>query len=204
MPQTRWTKGQTIVNSDAYNLAGDLATQVDTLNVVVPVASDTEEAGLTPPQGKYAGMLDVRTDLAGLPLKVYDGSAWKWGARVERIDCTTSDATWTYQVHLHRTTEPGGKQLVTASFIVDRNGGGAFTLSTTAWTELFSAIIPSGWRPQLNVFACGGYDFASSGAARGAVLLMIDPSGNAWGMGVTGTVYCGSPTRLSATASWSL
>lgn len=77
MPQTRWNKGQTIVNSDAYNLSGDLATLDDTLNVTVPVASDTERNALTPPQGVFAGMRVARTDKPGIPDEVRDsGGVW--------------------------------------------------------------------------------------------------------------------------------
>jgi hypothetical protein len=74
MPQTRWNKGKTIVNSDAYNLAGDQATQSDTLNVVIPVASQAERDALVPPQGVYAGMAVARTDLPGVPIQTRDGS----------------------------------------------------------------------------------------------------------------------------------
>jgi hypothetical protein len=200
MSQTRWNKAKTIVNSDAYNLATDLATEADTLNVVVPVASDSEESGLTPPQGKYAGMLDVRTDLAGLPLKVYDGSAWKWGARVERVFCTTTDSTWAYNVLLTRFTEPGGGLAVSCAFIVARTGGGAFSVPTGSWTALFASLIPSGWRPNDAVYTCGGFDFNGSGA----VLLRFETTGNVSAQGVTGSVNMGTPTKLSASANWSI
>jgi hypothetical protein len=74
LSQTRWNKTQTITNSDAYNLAGDEATQADTSNVVVPVASSTERDALTPPAGKYAGMAVARTDLPGVPIQTRDAS----------------------------------------------------------------------------------------------------------------------------------
>ena len=74
MPQTRWNKIKTIVNSDAYNLSGDMATEADYSNVVVPVASQAERDALVPPQGVYAGMAVARTDLPGVPIQTRDGS----------------------------------------------------------------------------------------------------------------------------------
>jgi hypothetical protein len=42
MPQTRSNKGQGPINSDIYNLTADLATLIDSLEVIVPVADTTE------------------------------------------------------------------------------------------------------------------------------------------------------------------
>jgi hypothetical protein len=42
MPQTRSNKGQGPINSDIYNLTADLATLIDSLEVIVPVADSTE------------------------------------------------------------------------------------------------------------------------------------------------------------------
>lgn len=78
MPQTRWNGIKSISNSDAYNLSGDLATDFDTANVIVPVSSDTQRNALTPPQGSYAGMVVARTDIAQSPIERFDGTKW-WG-----------------------------------------------------------------------------------------------------------------------------
>lgn len=76
MPSTRWNKDIVPVNSDAYALTSDLAKLADKANVIVPVASAAERDGLTPPDGKYAGMAVTRTDVPGQPLEVYDGTNW--------------------------------------------------------------------------------------------------------------------------------
>lgn len=74
MPQTRPNKGVVPVNSDAYNLAPDLATMGDSLNVVIRVASQAERDALT----KVNGLLVARTDLPGCPIERCDGTNW-WG-----------------------------------------------------------------------------------------------------------------------------
>lgn len=92
MPTTRWNKGKVPVNADAYSLTSDLATEADTLNVVVPVASQTERDGLTPPSpGKYAGMVVSRTDLPGAALQTYDGTNWAT-QQVPKVWATTARA----------------------------------------------------------------------------------------------------------------
>jgi hypothetical protein len=78
MPTTRWNKGKAPVNADAYNLTGDEATLVDSLNPVVPVASSTERNALTPPSGVYSGMVVARTDIAQAPLERYDSTLGAW------------------------------------------------------------------------------------------------------------------------------
>ena len=62
-------------NSDAYNLTDDLAASFMDANLVVPVASaaarDTYKAA-------RPGLVSIvcRTDLAGLPLEIWDGTTW--------------------------------------------------------------------------------------------------------------------------------
>ena len=82
MPQTRQNKGVAPVNSDAYNLTPDLATLVDSLNVVITVASQAERDALT----KKAGLCVIRTDLFGLPIERCDGTNW-WN---------TQHSEWTF------------------------------------------------------------------------------------------------------------
>lgn len=72
MPQTLSNKSVVPVNSDAYNLAADLASLGSSLNVVIRVASQTERDALT----KVAGLCVIRTDLPGAPLERCDGNAW--------------------------------------------------------------------------------------------------------------------------------
>lgn len=42
MPQTRSTKVQTPINSDTFNLTGDLATMAESIPALIPVANDAE------------------------------------------------------------------------------------------------------------------------------------------------------------------
>jgi hypothetical protein len=89
MPTTRWNKGVAPVNSDAYNLTADMQKLLDTSNMVVPVSSAAERDALTPPQGKYAGMCVVRTDVAGLPIERWSGTEWVSQA-LAQIGATTN------------------------------------------------------------------------------------------------------------------
>lgn len=72
-----WNKGTVQAGTDGWNLRNDTQRAMETLNVVVPVGSSTERDALTPPGGKYPGMIVVRTDLAGLPEEKWDGSVWR-------------------------------------------------------------------------------------------------------------------------------
>lgn len=72
MPQTRPNGAKVPINADAYNLAPDLATLGDSLNVVIPVANQAVRDALTP----YPGMCVSRLDLAGAPIQTYDGTSW--------------------------------------------------------------------------------------------------------------------------------
>jgi len=73
---TRWNKSTTMAGSDGWSLTPNIGTALDSANVIVPVATKAERDGLTPPLGKYAGMVAARTDLSGVPLDVYDGTQW--------------------------------------------------------------------------------------------------------------------------------
>lgn len=72
MSQIRQNKVVVPINSDAYNLTGDLAAMADAANVVIPVASQSERDALT----KKAGLCVVRTDLPNLPVERCDGTNW--------------------------------------------------------------------------------------------------------------------------------
>jgi hypothetical protein len=138
MPQTRWNKGRTIVNSDAYNLAGDLATDLDTYNLPVPVASQAERDALVPPGGKYAGMLVCRTDLAGCPIERYDGTTW-WGDSTQALTLNTANfnAPPTGYGPLTLAISAGGRVATLSGNVVWANGSGGNNVAT----------IPTGYRP---------------------------------------------------------
>ena len=73
---TLWNKIKSLAGATGWSLIPDLIAALSGANVVVPVASKAERDGLTPPLGKYAGMVVARTDLSGVPLDVYDGIQW--------------------------------------------------------------------------------------------------------------------------------
>jgi hypothetical protein len=77
MPQTRPNGGQVPVNSDPYNLTADMATQTDTLNVIAPVPSDAAETALIASGLLFPGYAIVRTDLASLPIFLWDGAGFE-------------------------------------------------------------------------------------------------------------------------------
>jgi hypothetical protein len=144
---TRWNKSKTPAGADGWNLTPDIGTALDTANVIVPVASQAERDGLTPPiTGKYAGMVVARTDIAGMPLEKWDGSVW---IRQPIVDTSaiTNDGNWVITGGLVRTVATGLTQ-VTAAFQLKRTAA-AINILTTDSTVIIGAI-PSGFRPSAN------------------------------------------------------
>ena len=144
---TRWNKTISKAGADGWNLTTDDGRGFDSANVVVPVASQAERDGLTPPvTGKYAGMVVARTDIAGIPFEKYDGSAW---IRQPIVDTSpiTNDGNWTISGGLQRTITTGLTQ-VTASWKMTRTAA-AINILTTDSTVIVGAI-PSGFRPTWN------------------------------------------------------
>jgi hypothetical protein len=92
MPQTLPNGLQVPINSDAYNLAADLATMGNSANVVFPVANQTVRDALTP----FNGMVVFRLDTGAV--EVYFSSSWKpvtqaTGASPYRAHCGTTTFT---------------------------------------------------------------------------------------------------------------
>jgi hypothetical protein len=83
VPQTRPNKITVPVNADAWNLAGDLATMADSVQAVIPVASQTERDALT----KANGLVVSRGDLGGL-IEVCDGTSWHSPTKVRTAEWT--------------------------------------------------------------------------------------------------------------------
>lgn len=73
---TRWNKTISKAGADGWNLTTDDGKGLDSANVLVPVATQAERDGLTPPLGKYAGMAVTRADLGGR-IEVWDGAKWR-------------------------------------------------------------------------------------------------------------------------------
>lgn len=70
--QTLQNGAEVPTNSDTYKLTEHLAKMGNTLNVVIPVPTQSVRDGLT---GKYPGMTVARLDLGGR-LETYNGSGW--------------------------------------------------------------------------------------------------------------------------------
>lgn len=150
---TRWNKAKTLAGADGWNLTTDVGAALDTANVVVPVASSTERDGLTPPGGKYAGMVVARTDLPGVPLERYDGTNWynkvhsEWSFSQTAIPSATTFGCGTLTNDAANTTDPGNSiTSPSAATITLRDAGiysidvmGAWGTATTgrAFTQIF-------------------------------------------------------------------
>jgi hypothetical protein len=143
---TRWNKTISKAGADGWNLTTDDGKGLDSANVIVPVATQAERDGLTPPTGRYAGMVAARTDVAGIPLEKWDGSAWI-RQPITDTSAITNDGNWTIAGGLIRTVATGLTQ-VTASFKMTRTAS-AITILTTDSTVIVGAI-PSGFRPTWN------------------------------------------------------
>ena len=77
MTQTRPNSIVVPVNSDDYNLTADLATMADSANVVTPVPSDLAQTALEGSGLLFPGYAMVRTDIASMPLFLWDGAAFE-------------------------------------------------------------------------------------------------------------------------------
>lgn len=201
MPQTRPNKMKTIVNSDAYNLAADLATMVDSANVNIEVSGQTERDGLAALMG---GTLPVPTMVYRADLNAYEswnGASWDRIALNTLQNLTTADGTWAYNCQLFTEYALNGSKMVTFQFIVARIGGGAFTVAAASggtWTALLTGLIPAGYRPTDNITVGGTYEFNGLGPA----LFKIGTDGSISAVGANGTFSAGTPTKLSFTAAW--
>lgn len=162
-----------------------------------PTYSDAERDALD----KYDGLTVLCADIGGRPERIWNGAEWI-KTRTERILTSTSQSDWAFNVTLTRHWNEDGTKSVSMGLIVARLNGTPFTVGTNAWTGLFPALIPAGWRPNDNIFTCGGYEFAPSGRVTGAVLIQVRTSGQVDAQGVTDTINMGAPTKITASAHW--
>lgn len=144
MPQTRPNGTKVPINSDGYNLAGDLATMADTTNAVYPANLATRNGLVSP----VAGAVVARTDLTGVPLDLYDGGTWQ--------DATPQPLTLypTGTLYKNATTYQGQTSLnpaqasrtgrrVSLSGIITNN----VSISFATNTEYTLATLPAGFAP---------------------------------------------------------
>lgn len=145
---TRWNKTKTPAGGDGWNLTPNIGTALDTANLIVPVASQTERDALNPPTGQYAGMVVSRTDISGAPLERFDGTKW-----------SVSDVPWT-NVPLAQAftywTNAGWNGMQYAV----RNGwvivNGAVSRSTAWATDTTCGVIPAAYKPAVKIQGSGG------------------------------------------------
>lgn len=202
MTAQTWNKITTAVGSDGWNPVLHMKGLADTADVVIPVASTVERDGLA--ALAPGGVLPVPTFVFRTDLNAYqtwNGASWLAGAS-EHIMVTSGDATWAHNVSLTRTWNDDGTRSVSMGMIVARIGGGAFTAPTGLWTGLFPTLIPAGWRPNDNIYTCGGFEFAPTGTVTGAVLIQVRTTGQVDAQGVTGSISMGTPTKITASAHW--
>ena len=195
---TRWNKTISKAGADGWNLTTDDGKGLDSANVIVPVATQAERDGLTPPTGKYAGMIAGRNDIPGA-LDIYDGAAWARNSATTITTVTSGDATWAYNTKMmSRICSDGTTKDVTLDFIVARTSGGAFTVDSTAWVSLFAGFIPAGFRPTDWAHNVGTYEFNGFGP----VAIRVDTSGNVSARALSGSFSCGLPTALRVSLGW--
>lgn len=168
---TRWNKSTTPAGPDGWNLTPDIGKALDTANVPVPVASQAERDGLTPPGGKYPGMMVIRMDISGCPVEIWDGLGWV--RQVQSSPFITTDTNWQYGGGLIR-THAQGITMVQLIGTMKRVAGGNINFSSTT-DVLMGTYIPAGWRPLVPSSAF--VPVATGVVHNGEPLITVDESG---------------------------
>lgn len=128
-----------------------------------------------------------------------DTPTWFQLGLIERINASTVDSTWAYNVTLTRYTDAAGTKSVTCGFLVARIGGGGFNVDAQPkWTPLLAGLIPAGWQPNDSITCVGSYEFNGFGA----LLLRFKSDGGVDASALSGSVSMAKPTRLQASAHW--
>lgn len=199
MPQTRPNKMKTIVNSDGYNLAPDLATLVDSANVIIPVANQAERDGLA----ALMGTLLVPTMVYRADLNAYEswnGSTW------DRVVTATAaagvtDTFWTITGGLVKTVTAGLTQ-VTASLLLVRSGANIGV--SVSGNTLIVGLLPSGYRPPGN-FSLVGSVTDGSDARYAEPELIVNNGGSLVGRSTSGgSITIATGYKLYITGTWFL
>jgi hypothetical protein len=145
---TRWNKAVTLAGGDGWLLTPNIGTALDTSNVIVPVATQAERDGLTPPGGKYAGMTVARTDIVTAPLERYDGTKW-----------SLSDVPWTdlgtVQGFTANNTSgwAGIKYAVKDGWVIVN---GSVSRGSSWGADQTIAVIPTAYKPPYKIQGSGG------------------------------------------------
>lgn len=152
-----WNKGTAPAGTNGWLLLPDVRKALESMNVPVPVATQAERDGITPPLGRYVGMSVLRADLGNL-LETWDGSAWVRQAQTGSV--TQTDTNWGYNGGLirHRGVD---RTHVTLSLKMNRTAGGGIALGATYLN--LGSFIPNGWYPVVGAF--GTVNVHTSGSA---------------------------------------
>lgn len=189
MPTTRGNLAQTPINSDTFNLTADLATMADSLEVLVPVAS--QSAGDTVATARAAAgfaVSDARPlfiyNTSTKTVQVKDSSGWRdmngpLGI-VQKKRVTGSGATWGTTITI---IDNFASQLFIAGrhyrlvWALENYGG---TATPTYWSCAINTCATSdGSSVTTGLTALGGYTIATANAAYGqsaVVECFYDPS----------------------------
>jgi hypothetical protein len=191
---------KTIVNSDAYNLASDLAVQADSANVFIPVANQTERDGLAALMG---GTLLVPTMVYRADLNAYEswnGSTWD-RVVVATAGAGVTDGFWTITGGLVKTVTAGLTQ-VTASLLLVRSGAGIGV--SVAGNTLIVGLLPSGYRPPGN-FSLVGSVTDGSDARYAEPELIVNNGGSLVGRSTSGgSITISTGYKLYISGTWFL
>lgn len=201
MPQTRPTKVTVPVNSDAYNLAGDLATMADSIKVTIPVASQAERDGLAAqfPGGVLPNPTYVaRNDLTDSPVEQWNGTAWR---RVtEESVAWASMGAWTTPDGYISRRWNGSKWLVRCigHFVLSTNS--PFTLATGL--SAIGSPVPAGWKPApANAYGIGAYS-NNTPTYQGPIIAQIDTNGQLSIATMSGTLNVVQNCQIYIDVSW--
>jgi hypothetical protein len=191
---------KTIVNSDAYNLASDLAVQADSANVFIPVANQTERDGLAALMG---GTLLVPTMVYRADLNAYEswnGSTWD-RVVVATAGAGVTDGFWTITGGLVKTVTAGLTQ-VTASLLLVRSGAGIGV--SVSGNTLIVGLLPSGYRPPGN-FSLVGSVTDGSDARYAEPELIVNNGGSLVGRSTSGgSITISTGYKLYISGTWFL
>lgn len=151
MPQQRPKKGQTPINSDAFNLVPDLATMNDTAGVIVSVADRTEADSIASALATAGWAVSDSRPLyvwnrTSGAVEVKDGIGWKGvGERVRQMhfraqfDVAGGSVLWDMGPMVVQTTDT-----VDGGFASQNATSGMITINETGWYSLGSVHMPNG------------------------------------------------------------
>ena len=162
MPTTRSNQGQAPVNADTFDLTGDLAKLVDSMQVVVTVANDAAgDVVATARASAGFAVSDARPlftyNQATKTIRVKDSSGWRELSRqIQHAEYTSGSVSQTANVGAaFGTLSADGSRTFNNSFVSP--SGGSLTINQTgAYDIWFSAIGASSMGTSVQLWSIGG------------------------------------------------